>query len=483
MSRTHARSGTVRRDTRDWIGRAIGVIAVIGIGVLIGLQYVTPDKRVIAVLAAVLIFGVAWRLDTVSGIGVLLVTLPFPRGTVFGNTNLALILLLLVVWLLRFTTRTAPAPQRTALDAPLACVLIMFLVSFYNVKPEEFGLAFQNTVLFLSAVFFYYLIVNNVRTTRDLRRFLSIQAIAILIVLVVSTIELVSPSTVLIPGWIDFRHVYAQGAELHDLRIGGPFFDFELLAEYCALGFCLFLFLFRQAGSIGARTFNGFMMAYCLFILAATQTRGGVLALGFAILYLLFLVRKRLQIVSLTILAAGATTALAVMEFVVSNFTHSGSVFNRITGTQFKNGMPESRADVWPDAVNRMMYHPLIGWGPHYASMTGLHLWFWPHDLYLYIANIIGLIGLSFFLWLFWRLWRLSTPTTDDLAHHDFTRAYLLIAHVQLALLLVDEIKIEFLRNPIYQYQPWILIAGIVAAERIQREETAARSAVMARAA
>src|SRR4029077_1451422 len=190
--------------------------------------------------------------------------------------------------------------------------------------------------------------------------------------------------------------------------------DFELTAEYCALSFCLFLFLFRQARSIGARTFNGFMMAFCLFILGATQTRGAVIALGLAMVYLLFLVRRRLQLVSFTILLAGTAAAVALMEFVVSNFTHSGSVFDRIAGTQFKNYMPESRADVWPDAVNRMMMHPLIGWGPHYASMTGLHLWYWPHDLYLYIANVIGLIGLSFFIWLFWRLWRLSTPTTDN---------------------------------------------------------------------
>jgi integral membrane sensor domain MASE1 len=126
MSRAHARSDSPRRDARDWVGQAIGVITVIGVGVLVGLQYVTPDKRVLAVLAAALVFGLAWRLDTVSAIGVLLITLPFPRGTVFGSTNLALILMLLVVWLLRFTTRSAPGPRRTPLDAPITVLLVMY---------------------------------------------------------------------------------------------------------------------------------------------------------------------------------------------------------------------------------------------------------------------------------------------------------------------------------------------------------------------
>jgi len=56
---------------------------------------------VIAVLAAAVMFGITWRIDLVSGIGVLVLALPYPRGTVFGSTNLALVLLLVVIWLLR----------------------------------------------------------------------------------------------------------------------------------------------------------------------------------------------------------------------------------------------------------------------------------------------------------------------------------------------------------------------------------------------
>ncbi|HUK63086.1 MAG TPA: hypothetical protein VLV15_07130, partial [Dongiaceae bacterium] len=200
-------SAAWRAPRRPWAGSLFGAIAVIAAGVLLGLQYVTPDKRVLAVLAAAIVFGIAWRLDTISAIGVLLITLPFPRGTVFGNTNLALILLLLLVWLLRFTTRTAPGPQRTPLDAPLVAVLTMYTVSFYNVLPTELGLAFDNVVIVAGAVLMYYLIVNNVRSDGDLRRFLTLQSVSVTIILVVSTIELTHPGAVLIPGWIDFSHV------------------------------------------------------------------------------------------------------------------------------------------------------------------------------------------------------------------------------------------------------------------------------------
>ena len=462
---------TLSHDRQPWVGRLIGALAVAGVGVLIGLQYVTPDKRVLAVMAAAVVFGVAWRLDTISAIGVLLITLPFPRGTVFGNTNLALILLLLMVWLLRFTTRMAPGPRRTPLDAPLVALLTMYVVSFYNVVPAEFAFAFENTVIVVAAVVMYYLIVNNIRTTRDLRRFLTLQCASVAIALLVSTIELARPGTVLIPGWIDFSHVLTEGAELHNLRVGGPFHDYELLAEHCALYFLLFLFLFRQARSIGARTVNALMMGYSLFILAVTQTRGAIVALTTGALFLMFLIRRRLRLVPVTILLLSTAAGLTLLEYVVANFTHSGSVVGRIAETHFKNGLPDTRADVWPAAIERMMHHPLIGWGPYYSTLTGLHFWYWPHDVYLYVANTIGLIGLGCFLWLLGTLWRISRPDTDRLDDPDFVRGYLLIAHVMLLVFLVDEVKIEFLRNTIYLFQPWILFSTIVAAHRLRRAQ------------
>ena len=76
---------------------------------MLGQQYLAPNKRVIPVIAAVVLFGLAWRTDMATAIGLLLVALPFPRYTTFGNTNLAFVLLLLVIWLLRVTSGSQPA--------------------------------------------------------------------------------------------------------------------------------------------------------------------------------------------------------------------------------------------------------------------------------------------------------------------------------------------------------------------------------------
>jgi hypothetical protein len=54
-----------------------------------------------------------------------------------------------------------------------------------------------------------------------------------------------------------------------------------------------------------------------------------------------------------------------------------------------------------------------------------------------------------------------------DLRDANYARAYLLIGHVQLVVFLVDQAKIDFLRNPIYPFQIWLLFAFIVSAHRL----------------
>jgi hypothetical protein len=70
-------------------------------------------------------------------------------------------------------------------------------------------------------------------------------------------------------------------------------------------------------------------------------------------------------------------------------------------------------------------------------------------------------------------LWRMSRPQGDRLGDPNYARAFLLVGHVQLLTFLIDEVKIEYLRNPIYPFQVWILFASIVAAHEIAKRERA----------
>ena len=473
-------------DGTDWVNRLLGVGLLVGVGVVLGMNYLAPDKRMLALMAATLLFGIAWRIDPVSAVGVLVLALPYPRGTVFGSTNVALILLLVLIWLLRVSTRQLAPARRTPVDGPIIALLIAFTVSFYNIDSQlNLVRALENYVQVLAGFGMFYLVVNNLHRPEHLERVHVFQCISIAMVCLLGIFELTHPDAVLIPGWIGFRHAVSEGINIHNVRIGGPFFDFELLSEYCAINLLLLFLLVVRARSAARRAVFGSMFALVFFILFATVTRGGIMALAVGLLYLLWIQRRQLRFVPVTVGLAVAAVAFVTMNYYVAHFTNSGDLIARFTDSnswQFESGMPSARAEIWRSAFERMMLHPIIGHGPVYDTAKGIDFWFWPHNGYLYIGNLVGIVGLTCFLWLLVRLWRISWPVTHDLRDANYARAYLLIANVQLVVFMVDQLKIDFLRNPTYPFQVWMLFAYVVAAHRLSRGTPAVPAPSRARA-
>jgi hypothetical protein len=473
-------SPPARDGDTDWVTRIAGIALLVGAGVVIGINYLAPDKRMLALMIAAIIFGIAWRTDLVSSVGVLVLALPYPRGTVFGSTNVAIILLLVLIWLLRVSTRQAAPAQRTPVDVPIVALLIAFTISFYNIpNAHTLARALENFIQIIAGFAMFYMVVNCLRRPEHLERVHVFQCISIGMVGLLGIWELTHPNAVLIPGWIRFHHSYSEGINIHNVRIGGPFFDFELLSEYCAINLLLLFLMVARARSGARFMLYAGLFALTFFIMFATVTRGGIMALAFGMLYLLWIMRRRLRLVPVTLGLAGAVLAFLAMNYYVANFTHSGDLIARLTNAQsweFKDGMPVSRAPIWQSAFERMMIHPIIGHGPVYTTDKGIDFWFWPHNGYLYVGNLVGFVGLACYLWLLAKLFMISRPVSLDLRDPNYARAYLLIAHVQLAVFLVDQLKIDFLRNGVYPFQVWLLFAYIVSAHRLAQDPAPARA-------
>jgi len=459
-------------------GRLLGGLMVVVSGVVLGQQYVHPNKRVLPVLIGLLVSGLAWRVGMIAGLGVLMMALPFPRGTVFGNTNLALILILLVIWLLRVTQRQSPAPSRTPFDLPIVGLVIMYMLSFYNVK-SGFLLVrgLQNFELFLGAVLMFYLIVNNVRTNQELERLHHFMLISATAIFAVALYELNHPASVFIEGWIDFTSTVGTEFNTRNVRVGSMFHDYELLSEFCALTLLTVAFLLIRARSLGRRTTYGVLMLVNGFVLFTTVTRGAIIALVVGLVYFLFLIRKQLRFVPFTIAVVSAVVSALSMNFYVANFTRSGDMFSRLLKTKVVGGwMPDDRAEAWQNAWGRAMVHPVLGGGPSYAEVPGWHFW-WPHNVYLYYANLVGFPGLMFFVWLLAKAFVSTRPATDDLRDPDYAKAYLLICRVQLVVFVINEFKIDYLRNNVYLFPVWVMFAVWAATAMIARSNAAAAAA------
>lgn len=474
-----ARGRTLNRVVQPWraLGRHLSnhwlaAVAVLTTGILLGQQYLNPNRRVIAVMVAAVLVGIAWRVDIIWGLGVVVLSVPYPRGTVFGNSNVALILVLLVIWLLRVTQRQSAGPRRTPLDLPIVGMLFAYLISFNNVSGHpDLRYALENTQILVACVLMFYLIVGNVRTERDLRRFHFFQAFSLATILLITLYELNNPGKDFIPGWISFRATHGDEFNLSNVRVGGPFFDYELLAEFTALNLLLVVFMLLRSASRTRQAVLGGLFVLTTFVLFATVTRGAIFALGVATLYLLWILRRRLRFVPLTIGVASGVAVFLIMNAFVANYTRSGDLLERLFGTTFVGLVPDSRQTAWQDGWERFLEHPIIGHGPYYSPQTGTRTWYWPHNGYLYIANLVGIVGLSFYLWLVGRLLWITRPVVDTLRHPSYVKSFLIIGHAQMILFLIDQIKIDYLRNEIYQFEIWLMFAGITSAFLIMQDE------------
>ena len=456
-------------------GKLLGALLVAITGVVLGQQYVNPNRRVLPVLVGLVVTGLAWRVGMLAGLGVLVLALPFPRGTIFGNTNLALILLLLVIWLLRVSQRQSPLPHRSPVDVPIVGLLIMYMLSFYNVRGDFFMVrGLQNFELFVGTVLMFYLIINNVRTNQDLERLHHFMLISAASIFLVALYELNHPAAVFIRGWIDFTATIGTEFNTRNVRVGSMFHDYELLSEYCAITLLLGMFVFLRARTPGRRLIYTLFLLLNVFIMFTTVTRGAIVALAMGLVYLLWIVRRHIKFVPFVIVSVATVVGFLTMNFYVAHFTRSGDMIKRFMETRIVQGwMPDTRAETWHNAWGRALAHPILGSGPSFADIPGWHFW-WPHNVYLYYANIIGFTGLLFFLWLLGRCLYLTRTPTDDLRDPDYARAYLIICRIQIVVFMINEFKIDYLRNNIYLFPVWVMIAVWVATAMVARSNAAA---------
>jgi hypothetical protein len=477
------RDGRVDRISR-WVGRTVSAGMVVVLGILLGQQYVEPNKRVLPVMAAVVIAGLAWRLDLVTSICVMIFLLPYPRGTTFGTTNIALALLVAIVWLVNSSLGRAPAPRRSPVDMPLVGLVIMYICSFYNITdPVSLAGALPNLEVFLASVLCFYVIIANVNSTKALEKVHLAQVLCALSVFLLGIYELGHAGTSIAGGWINFAGSTGAGAGeefgRHNVRIGSAFGDYELLSEFCVLTLLQAGFLWVRATTKLRRGLLTAFLVFNLFVLFATVTRGAVVSLAIGLLTILWTTRRRVHFVPLVIGVTVFLTLFIGMNYYVANFTNSGDMFARLSQTKFEGGVPDNRVGTWAPALARAMKHPWIGHGPYYVMNLELGM-LWPHNIYLFYASTVGFIGMGFFLLILLGFARITAPTVDDLRHADYARAFQIITQAQFVAFIVNETKIDYLRNSIYQTVVWAMfslwVATYYVARRNQAAEVSART-------
>ncbi len=459
---------------RGWVWLAVGVG-----GLVLGSQIHSPNQRVFQVIAAVFLTLGAIRVESVVGLLILIPLLPFPKVTTYGSTNVAFVLLVFIVWLARVVLRLEKPAGRSPLDLPVLLLVMAYLLSFSQIGEREIiRHALTNFWLALTYVALCYLVIHLVREERNLRRVVVAVLVMGALVELTAMFELFYPDRPLVPGWIDLSYgrrieYIREGLEITNLRVGGAIGDYELLAEFCAMLVLLQWFAFRQARGGLERAVMIALLLLSGFVLLATVTRGALVSLALAGAYLLWISRRHLRFHVVVLTGLVALLAGGILLDLVAEHTRSANVFERFAETEFKGLVPDSRENVWRDAWERAWESPIVGHGPYFTSRIGVRQFFWPHNNYLFYMHIVGLVGLAAYLFVLFRLWRATRGHADHLGHESYARGLLLALRAMLVLFVIDQIKIDYLRNEIYAYWVWLFFGLTIATGRLARAETA----------
>lgn len=446
---------------------------IIFLSYIVSAQVLTPQRRIVKALVVFLVAGIMWRFEIILTLYIFVVLFPVPAGVAITSTNVALMTLIFLFWVIRANARHLPILPKTPLDRLIFIFLGAYVVSFFNVSTSQ-GVVEGVKIVWrqLTALAFFYLIVLSVDNESKLETFTKLVALSSGFVAFTAVIELIAPGTTIIPGWIQLHKRMGAGTlgyRLEGLRLGGAVSSHGLLSDYCTLSLFFMAVHFARARNIIAKIVWLALTGMTFVVLMATANRGAFLALSFGFLYSLWVFRSRMNFMRYITIFASFAALFLVAQLILEHHAFAVSVIDRLFNTRMIGVVPESREGLYQTLLARCMDHIFIGHGPHFRVGAGLQKLMWPHNGYLYFLFTLGLFGMGSFVAICYRLIRMSLAYTWKNVRDTNLGMMMSVLHVQLVVLLVVQLRTDHQRDGdfVYIYIVWMFFGLIAAAHNL----------------
>jgi hypothetical protein len=387
-----------------WASASAAALLCVAMGVTWGALIGNLGALVATALLGALIGGVLMLRSTQWGLVALVAViallpfgaLPFKVG--FSPTFLDLVLLvLLFVWVMRVMAGRQREFIATPLALPVAIFLLIAIATFIAGLSHAYPTpnVVRRFAELLLGVGLFYVVVNNLRTRTDLEQIL-------LAVILLGTLEaLIGIGLYLIPSEWTIRILsaltrlnYPSGWDVLRFINDDPGLAMRATATSIdpnVLGGLMILVGGVTAAQLFARkaVLPRWLLGGCLSVVALclylTYSRGSLLGLVIA-LALLGLLRHR-KLLLLLIIAGAIFLLLPQSEPYVEYF---------LSGIRRLDRSTQMRLGEYKDALILIRRYPWIGVG--FAGAPDIDLYIGVSDLYLLIAEQMGILGLASFL-------------------------------------------------------------------------------------
>ncbi len=337
--------------------------------------------------------------DGIIECGILLFVFIIPFA---GHATIEAIAILVpfLAWMIKLIYVPNEHFSKTPLNFPImfwgAAALI---ASAFSIAPLFSLNAFRSQ--FLTQIILFFVVANNIRTEKQLRRILYTFAISAFIFSICGI----------------FGYIYGdEKVWIEGRRALGTFHSCSRSAMYCAFVIPPVLMTFFQIRNKWIRTGLIASIGLTGAFLLLTFTRGPWISSFAVLVILLFKKSKKILVIFLT---AVAILVLVIFYGPASNRIDGAFNFKGLKGHSFKeyaNRALSSRPTVWERSLHIIRKHPLAGagYGPNIYRKLFLHseykLWVAlppkntqnadAHNLYLQILLETGIIGFAAFMYL-----------------------------------------------------------------------------------
>jgi len=384
----------------------------------------------------------------------------------YGSLNMAITYILGIAMLFNRSWFNDEAKEKWPLLYLFLLILGAYLISWTQAPPAYLKKTAIYLVMLSSNILLFYLTYRFIRIKTDVVELFNLLFLCNVLVIIycLVTVIMIGKNTALF-GIDEFR---LNEIDPRRMRIVGPFVSVGTTAEYLVIQCCLILYAYQNQ-ELFKRSFLSFLFVSNFFILFGTGNRGGMLSLVFSFILFSIFYRRVLGTIKLIGILVGLFVVLGFSSLIMIKYSDYNVVFDRLRNTEIKGFTPDTRERDWLAVLGRIPNKPVIGHGPRIVIEKELRgsrsrprnqIHFYPHNLYLFVLYTMGAVGFSVFVLLGARFFRILMRMKKNLADHPdpFFSRLPIIGIIIFLVFLFDQMKIEFLRHNLLDYQHYISV-------------------------
>ncbi len=306
-----------------------------------------------------------------------------------------ILLILLLVWIIKMLLEKEIRLVRTPLDLPILFLFFFSLLSLINVFHFDVGL--QELFTLLTYILLFYLIVNNLKTPRQVEKIFIPVFLAATLVSVEGILE----------NW-GLGVLVTREERLPEIFsfLGNPNYIAQYLITVLPLSIALSLFVSNKV----KKTLSALVSAILIFCLFLIFSRGAWLGLLVSLVFLGFILP--LPKLKLSIPAKWVTPLLTLLLLIFVLLVSCLVIHTQQFQQELLRGVP-ARIINWKTTLLMIRAHPVLGSGignlyfvlpryllPQFHEILPMQRIAESHNDYLHIWAETGLFGLLAFLWL-----------------------------------------------------------------------------------